>query len=77
MPLRKRGRRSCCKKFMKPFEVYLISSGQYWYVGSTSRGMELRVAEHKQNRNSNAPRLTAMIATLGPDAFTAECLVVG
>lgn len=50
------------------YEVYLIETSLYWYVGSTTIGSDARWDRHRSG-HGNAHLLTAKIKDLGPEAF--------
>lgn len=50
------------------YEIYVIESGDYWYVGSTTRGAQKRRQEHYRG-HGRAPLLAAKIQELGSAAF--------
>lgn len=58
------------------YEIYLIHSRDYWYVGSTTRGAIKRRNEHYAGRG-RAPLLKAKIRELGSEAFSFRVLEVG
>lgn len=54
---------------MHNYEIYLITTPGYWYVGSTIKGAQKRFAQHLGGKKSGAPRLQKKIRELGLDAF--------
>ena len=58
------------------YEIYSISTPDVWYVGSTTRGVEVRLAEHFGS-HGGAALLTEKIEELGADAFTVSVLERG
>jgi hypothetical protein len=61
---------------MNRFEIYLIATPHYWYVGSTTIGSNKRFERHMAGQ-SNAPILWKKIQTLGSDAFHLTVLEQG
>jgi hypothetical protein len=51
------------------YEIYLLSAPGFWYVGSTSIGVERRLQRHLSGRGG-AKKLYAKIQELGAAAFT-------
>ena len=51
------------------YEIYLITTPGYWYVGSTIHGAAKRFREHMGGKKSGASLLKAKVAELGIAAF--------
>jgi group I intron endonuclease len=56
------------------YEIYLIESNDYWYVGSTAIGVKRRFQEHLRGSRSGAELLRTKIRELGSDQFTVTIL---
>ena len=58
------------------YEIYLITSEDYWYVGSTTIGVSARYKQHLAGRG-NAQTLWEQIQRLGPECFSVEVVEAG
>lgn len=61
------------------FEIYVIESADYWYVGFTFRGVGKRVRDHLSALRTHRgdSKLYRKMQELGTDAFTVRTLVTG
>jgi hypothetical protein len=58
------------------YEIYAITSSDFWYVGSTTKGADNRFKTHCAGKG-RAPRLYEKIQELGIAAFTLSILESG
>jgi hypothetical protein len=61
---------------MRSFEIYLIFTSDYWYVGSTTVSAQKRRKAHEAGYG-RAPLLASKMQELGPQAFSLTILEEG